>query len=169
MTNRFRPMRNCQEKSSPSAPRPAGCTLGEAAARCGAALYPPEAADARAAGVAYDSRQVAPGDLFCALAGAKADGAAFIRDALARGAVAVLHGVLLVLAKRVHRQIENVDGRRGALARVNRPHEGVPVSRDEVIEVPEFLHVLDVLYFGHGIVNLRARVNGMVICHNSLL
>ncbi len=40
--------------------------------------------------LASDSRKVAPGDLFFALAGSKADGARFAADAIARGAVAVV-------------------------------------------------------------------------------
>src|SRR5439155_20034088 len=39
--------------------------------------------------VACDSRKVQPGTLFFALHGAKADGNAFIRDAIKRGAVAI--------------------------------------------------------------------------------
>ncbi len=42
------------------------------------------------AGVASDSRAVMPGDLFVALPGARHDGRAFIADAVARGAAAVL-------------------------------------------------------------------------------
>jgi UDP-N-acetylmuramoyl-L-alanyl-D-glutamate--2,6-diaminopimelate ligase len=41
-------------------------------------------------GVAYDSRQVQPGDVFVALAGMKAAGADFAADAVRRGAVAVV-------------------------------------------------------------------------------
>jgi UDP-N-acetylmuramoyl-L-alanyl-D-glutamate--2,6-diaminopimelate ligase len=41
-------------------------------------------------GLTADSRQVAPGFLFAALPGARADGRRFIADAVARGAVAVL-------------------------------------------------------------------------------
>jgi UDP-N-acetylmuramoyl-L-alanyl-D-glutamate--2,6-diaminopimelate ligase len=41
-------------------------------------------------GLASDSRDVRPGYLFAALSGANADGAAFVKDAVARGAVAVL-------------------------------------------------------------------------------
>lgn len=44
------------------------------------------------AGIASDSRKVAPGDLFAALAGSKADGAAYVRDAVKNGAVAVIAG-----------------------------------------------------------------------------
>lgn len=41
-------------------------------------------------GVASDSRQISPGDLFVALSGSKADGATFAQDAVDRGAAAVL-------------------------------------------------------------------------------
>jgi UDP-N-acetylmuramoyl-L-alanyl-D-glutamate--2,6-diaminopimelate ligase len=41
-------------------------------------------------GVGYDSRRVAPGDLFCCIPGAGADGHAFAREALERGAAALL-------------------------------------------------------------------------------
>jgi UDP-N-acetylmuramoyl-L-alanyl-D-glutamate--2,6-diaminopimelate ligase len=43
-------------------------------------------------GVAFDSRKVAPGEVFVALAGAKADGARFIADAVGKGAIAVVSG-----------------------------------------------------------------------------
>ena len=41
-------------------------------------------------GITSDSRKVKPGYLFAALAGANTDGARFVKDAVARGAVAVL-------------------------------------------------------------------------------
>ncbi len=41
-------------------------------------------------GLASDSRKVKPGYLFAALSGTKTDGAKFVKDAAARGAVAVL-------------------------------------------------------------------------------
>lgn len=44
----------------------------------------------RVRGLAYDSRRVAPGDLFFALPGTRTDGAAFIDAALSAGAVAVV-------------------------------------------------------------------------------
>ncbi|RTL70973.1 MAG: UDP-N-acetylmuramoyl-L-alanyl-D-glutamate--2,6-diaminopimelate ligase [Hyphomicrobiales bacterium] len=46
--------------------------------------------DTMITGITADSREVKPGFLFAALAGAKADGARFIADAMARGAVVVL-------------------------------------------------------------------------------
>ncbi|HTY02910.1 MAG TPA: UDP-N-acetylmuramoyl-L-alanyl-D-glutamate--2,6-diaminopimelate ligase [Rhodocyclaceae bacterium] len=45
----------------------------------------------KAGGMSADSRTVAPGDIFVALPGKRADGRAFVADAVARGAVAVLH------------------------------------------------------------------------------
>lgn len=56
----------------------------------------PEGADPEITGLTADSRAVKPGFLFAALAGAKADGAAYVADALARGAIAVLGGDALV-------------------------------------------------------------------------
>jgi UDP-N-acetylmuramoyl-L-alanyl-D-glutamate--2,6-diaminopimelate ligase len=44
----------------------------------------------RVTGVRHDSREVQPGDLFVARAGARADGARFVGDAKTRGAVAVI-------------------------------------------------------------------------------
>jgi UDP-N-acetylmuramoyl-L-alanyl-D-glutamate--2,6-diaminopimelate ligase len=41
-------------------------------------------------GVAYDSRRVRPGDLFCAVRGFRTDGHRYVADARARGAVAAL-------------------------------------------------------------------------------
>lgn len=48
-------------------------------------------AAAEIAGLAYDSRAVRPGFLFCALPGEKTDGGQFAEEAIRRGAVAVLH------------------------------------------------------------------------------
>jgi UDP-N-acetylmuramoyl-L-alanyl-D-glutamate--2,6-diaminopimelate ligase len=56
-------------------------------------LFPGVFADGRrVTGLAFDSRKVAPGSVFVALAGAKADGEQFIADAVAKGAAAVLSG-----------------------------------------------------------------------------
>jgi UDP-N-acetylmuramoyl-L-alanyl-D-glutamate--2,6-diaminopimelate ligase len=52
-----------------------------AAATCGAVDIP---------GITADSRQVRPGWLFAAIPGAKADGASFVPEAIARGAAAIL-------------------------------------------------------------------------------
>lgn len=57
----------------------------------------PAAPDPEILGITADSRAVKPGWLFAALPGAKADGRAFVGDAVTRGAVAVLgaHGLNL--------------------------------------------------------------------------
>lgn len=51
------------------------------------------AGDTRVTSVAYDSRQAGPGSVFVALRGVHADGASFARDALGRGAIAVVSEV----------------------------------------------------------------------------
>jgi len=51
---------------------------------------PPAAAATEITDVTYDSRHAAPGSIFVALRGEHADGGAFVRDAVARGAVAVV-------------------------------------------------------------------------------
>lgn len=53
------------------------------------AVMAPQVADIAISGLAVDSRSVQPGDLFFALLGAKTDGARFIAQAVASGAVAV--------------------------------------------------------------------------------
>jgi UDP-N-acetylmuramoyl-L-alanyl-D-glutamate--2,6-diaminopimelate ligase len=49
-----------------------------------------EMAGLKLTGLASDSRKVKPGYLFAALAGTKTDGARFVKDAVARGAIAVM-------------------------------------------------------------------------------
>jgi UDP-N-acetylmuramoyl-L-alanyl-D-glutamate--2,6-diaminopimelate ligase len=50
----------------------------------------PEAAVGAVTGIAYDSRSVTPGQVFVALKGLHADGTAFARDAIDRGAAAIV-------------------------------------------------------------------------------
>jgi UDP-N-acetylmuramoyl-L-alanyl-D-glutamate--2,6-diaminopimelate ligase len=61
--------------------------LGDLARGAGAVLDGDGEVDVT--GIAYDSRHVAPGDLFVAVAGINVDGHDFVRDAIAKGAVAV--------------------------------------------------------------------------------
>ncbi|MBL8861481.1 MAG: UDP-N-acetylmuramoyl-L-alanyl-D-glutamate--2,6-diaminopimelate ligase [Planctomycetes bacterium] len=64
--------------------------LAELVRELGGELHRAPRAGARVDGVRLDSRQVRPGDLFCAAGGARADGAQFAVDAVRRGAAAVL-------------------------------------------------------------------------------
>ncbi|TIT09195.1 MAG: UDP-N-acetylmuramoyl-L-alanyl-D-glutamate--2,6-diaminopimelate ligase, partial [Mesorhizobium sp.] len=54
--------------------------------------------DTEVTGISSDSRQVAPGVVFFALTGTKADGAAYAADAASRGAVAIVAGKGSVVA-----------------------------------------------------------------------
>jgi UDP-N-acetylmuramoyl-L-alanyl-D-glutamate--2,6-diaminopimelate ligase len=70
-------------------------TLGELLARLPnvdppLAQLPGAALGTLVAGVAYDSRQVVPGAVFVALRGQKADGTAFVQEAVSRGAGAIV-------------------------------------------------------------------------------
>jgi UDP-N-acetylmuramoyl-L-alanyl-D-glutamate--2,6-diaminopimelate ligase len=77
-------------------------------------------------GITADSRAVAPGFLFAALPGAKADGRRFIADAVARGAVAVLAplGTEWPAGVPLRPMVQDVEPRR-ALARLAAAHAGL--------------------------------------------
>lgn len=65
-------------------------TLHEVARAVKGEVRPVEAGGRLATGVAFDSRDVDPGDLFVALTGDRTDGHAFVTDAVARGGVAAI-------------------------------------------------------------------------------
>jgi len=67
--------------------------------------------------VAYDSRQVIPGSLFIALRGLKADGSQFIREAIAKGAAAIISESEISTGKDV--PIVLVENARKALAELS--------------------------------------------------
>jgi UDP-N-acetylmuramoyl-L-alanyl-D-glutamate--2,6-diaminopimelate ligase len=76
-------------------------------------------------GVAYDSRKVAPGEIFVAIPGLKQDGRRYVEDALARGATAVvLEGADLLEGRSVARVL--VGSTRAALARLADAYFGHP-------------------------------------------
>jgi UDP-N-acetylmuramoyl-L-alanyl-D-glutamate--2,6-diaminopimelate ligase len=70
-----------------SAQRP---SLGALAQELGGRLQPAAAAEIRPRRLCVDSREVGPGDLFAALPGARQDGRGHAREALQRGAAALL-------------------------------------------------------------------------------
>src|SRR3712207_827203 len=66
-------------------------TVSELLAQSSTGLsIPPSLASQSVAGLAYDSRRVVAGFLFFAFPGARADGRAFAREAIAKGALAVV-------------------------------------------------------------------------------
>ena len=87
--------------------------------------------DAEITALACDSRQVIPGSLFAALKGANADGRAFLSDALARGAAAV------VCRPPLPEGVPGaaVDDPRAALARLSAEFYGHPAEQLTLIAV----------------------------------
>ena len=82
------------------------------------------------AGVRHDSRAVEPGDLFVARRGANVDGARFVRDAVERGAVAVLADA---------RRAVLASGARRADPRGRRPRRGARVRGRGGLRAPHVL------------------------------
>lgn len=65
-------------------------TIGELLSDLSSVELPPDVAARTATGIAYDSRRVAPGAVFVALRGLKADGLTFAPQAEARGAAVIV-------------------------------------------------------------------------------
>ena len=94
--------------------------LSEYVAALGGAVEPASGLAIDVRDVQLDSRAVRAGDLFAALPGSSADGARFVADALARGAVAVLSPVALSpspsIPNWVHADARRIAGEAAALA-----------------------------------------------------
>jgi UDP-N-acetylmuramoyl-L-alanyl-D-glutamate--2,6-diaminopimelate ligase len=86
-------------------------------------------------GVRHDSRTVRAGDLFVARAGARADGAHFVSDAVARGAAAVMAGRGCVDARSVGVPVVFVDNPVDGLAHAAAAVYGQPSFSLEVVGI----------------------------------
>ncbi len=87
--------------------------------------------DTEVLGIAYDSRRVRQGDLFIALRGGAYDGHAFIEDAIARGAAAVVHEGQMALSV----PDVSVESSRHAMARISNTFYGYPSRALKVVGV----------------------------------
>ena len=83
-------------------------------------------------GIALDSRQVQPGNIFVALTGGQIDGHQFILDAVQRGAVAIVGGQPLKELSVPYLQVEDT---RIALAQLSSAFNGHPARKMTVIGV----------------------------------
>lgn len=83
--------------------------------------------------VAYDSRHVQPGALFCALPGNRTSGDAFIEEAIRRGAVAILHEGTIKISKKIA-QIQVANARR-TMAAAAAAFYGDPSKKVKVIGI----------------------------------
>jgi len=82
--------------------------------------------------ICYDSRQVAPGSLFCAIEGNQVDGHAFIEQAVERGATAVVSQRPHVTTRATHIQVKDS---RYALARLAATFYDDPSARLQLVGV----------------------------------
>jgi len=94
---------------------------------------PEDWAEVEVLGITHDSRRVKPGTVFVAIPGHERDGAGFVEDALARGAVAVISEKPVRVSRAVARFL--VSDARRALAALASNFYGKPSRRLHVIGV----------------------------------
>jgi UDP-N-acetylmuramoyl-L-alanyl-D-glutamate--2,6-diaminopimelate ligase len=82
--------------------------------------------------ICYDSRQVAPGSLFCAIEGNRVDGHGFIGQAIERGATAIVSQKPHLTTRATHIQVRNS---RDALARLAATFYHDPSTRLQLVGV----------------------------------
>lgn len=111
-------------------------------------------------GLARDSRAVQPGDLFISVRGRAADGHAFARDALVRGAVGVVVEEFLPLPPDVPQvQVSNT---RDALARLSVHYYGNPSSQLRMVGVTGTNGKTIVTYLLDAILEQNGRRTGRI-------
>lgn len=111
-------------------------------------------------GLAYDSRMVKPGYLFVAIPGHRQDGAAFIEDALQRGATAVV-GEMDEWPYRHVPYMRVADARR-ALAEISCAYFNDPSSRMEMYGVTGTNGKTTITYMLRAILRAAGQLPGMV-------
>ncbi len=112
-------------------------------------------------GVAYDSRKVAPGEIFVAIPGLKQDGRRYVEDALARGATAVvLEGADLLEGRSVARVL--VGSARAALARLAGAYFDHPSGSLTVIGITGTNGKTTTSYLVDGLLAAQGRRTGLI-------
>jgi UDP-N-acetylmuramoyl-L-alanyl-D-glutamate--2,6-diaminopimelate ligase len=112
-------------------------------------------------GIAYDSRKVAPGEIFVAIPGLKQDGRRYVEDALARGATAVvLEGADLLEGRSVGRVL--VSSARAALARLADAYCGHPSGSLTVIGITGTNGKTTTSYLVDGLLAAEGRRTGLI-------
>ena len=112
-------------------------------------------------GIAYDSRKVAPGEIFVAIPGLKQDGRRYVEDALARGATAVvLEGADLLEGRSVGRVL--VSSARAALARLADAYCGHPSGSLTVIGITGTNGKTTTSYLVDGLLAAQGRPTGLI-------
>jgi UDP-N-acetylmuramoyl-L-alanyl-D-glutamate--2,6-diaminopimelate ligase len=112
-------------------------------------------------GVAYDSRKVAPGEIFVAIPGLKQDGRRYVENALARGATAlVLEGADMLEGRSVARVL--VGSARAALARLADAYFGHPSGSLTAIGITGTNGKTTTSYLVDGLLAAQGRRTGLI-------
>ena len=115
--------------------------------------------DCDVARLSYDSRQVKPGDLFFALSGLRHDGRAFARDAIERGAVAVVSGEALAAPAAT---VVRVPDARRAMAAIACRFYGQPSRAMRVVGVTGTNGKTTTTYFLEGVFRSAGWIPGVI-------
>ncbi len=144
-----------QESRGSRSPRP----LAELARALSGVQEPESGSEVLIRGVAVNSRQVQPGDLFVAVRGTQVDGHAFIKDAVERGAAAAV----------VEREVEDagipllwVENSRRALADLAAEWYGRPAERLPLVGITGTLGKTSVLSLLEAILTGAGRRVGVI-------
>ncbi|WP_433259359.1 UDP-N-acetylmuramoyl-L-alanyl-D-glutamate--2,6-diaminopimelate ligase (plasmid) [Streptosporangium sp. CA-135522] len=122
----------------------------------------PELADVRA-GITYDSRRTTSGSMYIAMRGTRSDGHRYVRDAVERGAVAVLveHPIAEELAPRVC--VVQVANTRAAVPTVASRYFGEPAKEMNVVAVTGTNGKTSISYMVEAVLRIGAKARVGVI------
>lgn len=112
-------------------------------------------------GISYDSRDVQPGHIFCALKGIHTDGHQYVQDAVGRGAVAILGSK--VHASRLDGVVYiQVKDTRKAMSRISAAFYQYPSRSLKVIGVTGTDGKSSTVYYIHQLLEMRGKKSGLL-------
>jgi UDP-N-acetylmuramoyl-L-alanyl-D-glutamate--2,6-diaminopimelate ligase len=137
-----------------------GRRIGELLEARSAEVAPPAALDLPVTGIAADSREVRPGHLFVALPGTRVDAHAFLRDAVDRGAAAVV--VERPVEEELGVPVIRVPSSRETLAQLAAAWHGRPAERLRLVGITGTIGKTSVLKMLEAILRADGRDIGTI-------